>query len=270
MSQFTDSVFSDNNPNRNYNNFYGYNQTAQNIQPNRNIQNGLIWFVCILPVFGLFLENYAINAIVGIILWSAVVVLIPFCCVIDCKNLEAQGYDMRSAKKFLFFPPLYIHKRNQIFHHSFINVLIISLGLATAVFFNGFSQGLTLTANKVQAVVQNSYVSNLENFSGTSTNIIGTQLEEYFGKSAEWTSEKTNDGFSVVCSGTKGGETIKVYINVKHDGFCYQGVKVDKITVNNVKANKETSKKLLTEIFIPETEKDSEKTDNSTGKTQKA
>ena len=274
MSAFTDSVFSDdtnNTSNRNngFSGFNGFSNNTARAARNNNVSSSVMWFVSLLPLFAIFLENYAINAIAGIILWSTVIVLIPFFCIIDCKKLEAEGYDMTTAKKWLALPPVYVFKRELIFHHDPNKGLIMGLGLITAIFLNGFSQGLSLTPERVQTVVQNTTVSNLDNFTGTSNNVISDQLEDYFGKSLKWDSKKTKEGFSVIASGTKNGENMEVYIKVSHDGFCYQGVKVDKITINGEKVSKQNGKKLLQEIFIPETLKDTAKdSKKSSQKTQ--
>ena len=37
-----------------------------------SLNNGLIWFICFVPLIGLFLENYANSATAGAVLWILV------------------------------------------------------------------------------------------------------------------------------------------------------------------------------------------------------
>ena len=37
-----------------------------------SLNNGLIWFICFVPLIGLFLENYANSATAGAFLWIPV------------------------------------------------------------------------------------------------------------------------------------------------------------------------------------------------------
>ena len=258
MSEFTDSVFSDDITNKGYGGFSGFSQNRQSAV---NVPDGIMWFVSLLPIFGLFLENYCINAYVGIILWSVIVVLVPFFCYIDCRKLQESGYDMSSAKKWFLVPPVYVYKRENIFHRSYINAVILGIGIFAALLGNGFTQSLMLNEEHVQAAVQNSAITNLDNFSGSSDSIIGEQLEKYFGKSIKWETKKVSDGYMVTCKGVHNNENMEVDIHVVHDGFSYQSVKVTDIKVKGVSTSKSTRKKLRGDIFIPENNK-SEKTDN--------
>ena len=53
-----------------------------------SLNNGLIWFICFVPLIGLFLENYANSATAGAFLW----ILVPLF-MIGCSI--ASGYCSR-------------------------------------------------------------------------------------------------------------------------------------------------------------------------------
>ena len=48
---------------------------------------GYILYAMFLPVMGLFLERYAVSAIVAIIMWALVLILMPITCALDKKML---------------------------------------------------------------------------------------------------------------------------------------------------------------------------------------
>ena len=59
-----------------------------------SLNNGLIWFICFVPLIGLFLENYANSATAGAVLWILVPLFMIGCSVADCKQL-INGYGSR-------------------------------------------------------------------------------------------------------------------------------------------------------------------------------
>ena len=58
-----------------------------------SLNNGLIWFICFVPLIGLFLENYANPATAGAFLWILVPLFMIVCSIADCKQLIKHGID---------------------------------------------------------------------------------------------------------------------------------------------------------------------------------
>lgn len=232
--------------------------------------NGHLWFISVLPYFGLFLERFAANFTVGIFLWAIVIILLPTICIIDCRRLKAAGIDVSGIKKFIFIPPIYVYKREIIFRHDPNKGIVMLLGIITAIILNGFTQSLTLDNSKIMETVKMQHVTNLDNFSGDSSNIICEQLEKYFGKNGKWECRKVSDGnfvkggtydrsqkkgFEVVYTTKKKGNEYKIYFDLYHDGYTYQGFKMTYMTVDGKRPEDKEYKKLMTDIFIPEVNK---------------
>ena len=98
---------------------------------------GLVWFICILPLFGLFLEKYANGRLTGMLIWILIIVLIPLCCFFDCRNLEKKGTDISSIKKWIWLSPMYIYRREKLTGHEYLKALMTTIFIISAVMLNG-------------------------------------------------------------------------------------------------------------------------------------
>ena len=222
---------------------------AENTKP--NYDRGLVWFICILPLFGLFLEKYADGKITGILIWTLIIILLPVSCAADCINLKKKGEDISSIKKWVWLSPMYIYKREKLTGHESYKALMTAIFILSAFLMNGFIQGLKVNEDYVALVVQNSYVQNLDNFSGDSPNIIGEQTKSYF-KETKWDCKKEGHTYTVTCSAEKDNKKYEIVFIVTHDGFCFQSFRLDQIKENGEKLPSDKAQKLSAEILFPD------------------
>lgn len=168
------------------------------------LESGSIWFVCFLPLLGLFLENFAVSKWAGAFLWVSVIILMPVCCAADLrriKKLETDGRSIKKLEKSVLLAPLYVYRREKYCMRETYKAIMLVVFSMAAVIMNGFTQGLSVHEGSVPVLLRNTYVQNLDNFSGSSQNVIGEQLEEYLGEDAEWDCKKSGDVYTAVCSG---------------------------------------------------------------------
>ena len=71
-----------------------------------SLNNGLIWFICFVPLIGLFLENYANSATAGAFLWILVPLFMIGCSIADCKQLIKHGINAKHLYKWVWLTPL--------------------------------------------------------------------------------------------------------------------------------------------------------------------
>ena len=250
-----------------------YNQTNANgsdffLRYNK-ADGGIIWFIVFLPLIGLFLENYAVSKFVGIFLWASIIILMPVCCYADCKKLGKIGYDTTFLKKWIFISPIYVFYRERITGRDVNKSIMLGIFLAGALFLNGFTQSIHINGDVITESLKNSPVSYLENYSGSSQNIIETQIDNYFDDSAEWTIQKQKYGYDIIVSGTHESEKITVTFKFKYDGYVSKGVSVADISVNGKTLSGDDFKAYMREIFIPETiEANSDSSDSSSDSSQ--
>lgn len=246
-TSFTDALFG--NSQSGFGGQYGFAQ--QPVRP--KAENGIIWYICFLPLLALFLENYAANKWAGIFLWAATAVMLIISCCYDCKRLEKGEIDTSSIRGWVWFAPVYVYRREKMLGRETYKGIMLAVFLLAALFMNGFVKGLSVDEDSLPEMIENSYVQNLDNFSGVSSNIIGKQLEEYLGKDCKWDCTKKGDIYTVVCTGKHGKKNISVSFEVEHDGFAFLGCEVSEISSDGEKLEGEDFKKVLAEIMIPET-----------------
>lgn len=230
------------------------------------LKNGIIWYVCFLPLLGLFLENFAISKWAGIFLWAAVVFIMILCCFLDyraIRKMNPDSFGTDQLKKWIWLAPVYVYKREKFCMRETYKAIMLGVFCMAAVILNGFTQGLAVHEGNISVLLSNSYVQNLDNFSGSSPNIIGEQLESYLGEDIEWDCTKDGDEYTAVCSGSYDGKKIEVYFVVVHDGFTYQSCKISQIVVDGKVLEGDEYTQAMREIFIPETEEDTSSAEDS-------
>ncbi len=253
-TSFTDELFGNSQPG-----YGGYNGFVQ--QPVRpKTDNGIIWYICILPLLALFLENYASSKWAGIFLWTAAVVMLIFSCCYDCKKLEKSGLDTTAVRGWVWLAPVYVFRREKMLGRETYKGIMLTVFCLAALSMNGFVQGMSVNEDSLPEIVANSYVQNLDNFSGVSSNIIGEQLEEYLGEDIDWDCTKKGDIYTLTCTGKHDDKEVVVAFEVKHDGFAFLGCRVSEIRSAGESLEDEDFKNALLEIMIPEAleEKDAE------------
>lgn len=271
MNDFVNNGWDSNNY-QNPNEFYG-NVMGSRMNNVSKLNNGYIWYTCCLPALGLFLENYAISKWAGIFLWAGVIVMMIFCCFLDFKQVKKLvensqgGYSLGRLKKWIIFPPMYIYVRQKYcMMSSGVMMTMIIVFSFSAIFSNGFFQGLSVTESSMPELLQNSYVQSLDNFSGYSNNMIGEQIQYYLGNSAVWDCTKEKDVFTVMCSGRHENQRVEIYFLVEFDGFSYQAVEVADISIDGKTLEGEEFTEKMDEIFISLTEDNAFSDDSSLNK----
>lgn len=222
--------------------------------------SGGVWFVTALPVIGLFLEIFAIDKYAGIVLWVSVVVMIYYGCIADLRSIGHEFYesDEEKLRALLFFPPAYLYKRDKLRTGEGYKGIVLAVLTAAALFANGFSQGAALNEENIIPRIENSWVEDLDNFSGSSEDIVSERLESWFDEEYRSECSRSGEVFSIVFSGTHGGKSAEITIKVVHDGFAYRSLKASGVTIDGVKQEGDDLKNALTEIFISDPEENGE------------
>ncbi|MBQ8107463.1 MAG: hypothetical protein IJ129_01805 [Ruminococcus sp.] len=226
---------------------------------NQYSSSGRIWFVCFLPLIGLFLQNYAVSAAAGAFLWAGVVISGVLCCLADARSLQRQEVPYsRELNKWAALTPVYVYKREKLLGRERYKALMLAAFVFAALTMNGFTKGLALDNDSMPVMTQRSYVQDLDNFSGSSPDMIGDVIEDYLGKEANWHCTHKGDVYTVTVSGEHDGEDMEILFTLEHDGFVYKAFYVSDILKNgkSVKKDEQAYKDLMMEIFLHESSAD--------------
>ena len=207
-----------------------------------------------MPVMGLFLELFAVDKYAGSALWLTVTVLIWFGCFADFAQQEADlgEDDAKKLRRLRVLPPAYLFVRGRIRGSDSYKGIALGMLMLAAIFANGFTQGLMLNEKNMPDKIAASSVMNLENFTGSSDNIIGEQLDGWFDDGYETQCEHSGERFTIVFSGSRNGQPAEVGIAVVHDGFTYQSIKADTVKLDGKTLDEDERNDVLKEIFIGE------------------
>jgi len=218
---------------------------------------GYILYAMFLPVIGLFLERYAVSAIVAIIMWALVLILMPITCALDKKMLVKYDVNTESLGKTFLCPPLYIYKRQAMVRgEKMLCVACVTL-LIGAIFTNGFIKGMRINEETVEAMIPNTAVTQLSNFSGKSQSTIGECLKAYSTKDLKWSTTKQSYGFDSVASGVHDGKDFKVTFKLEFDGFAYHDFIITAVEVDGKALEKDDRKDFLQACFVDYKKSDS-------------
>lgn len=218
--------------------------------PKIKVPGGYILYALFLPVIGLFLERYAYSAKVAIMLWVLVIILMPVSCMLDKKMLEEREINTITLGKTYLFPPLYIYKRQILIRgEAAICVACVVLLLGAAI-SNGFVKGLRITDKVAPEIVQSSYFTSLDNFSGSTNYTIGDCISSYSESEVRWGSEKTDYGFEVTVSGTHDDKEFEFVFHLEFDGFTYHDFYISQITEGGEELDKDGRSRVLDDCFI--------------------
>lgn len=218
------------------------------------------WFVAVLPLIGLFLELFATDKYAGAALWLAVIVMMYLGCIADFRHIRHEMPEAQedSLKWLPILPPIYLIARGRVRPGEAFKGVLMMILMAAAVFANGFTQGMALDEEKMPPTIENTWVSNLSNFSGSSDSLVSERLTEWFDEGYSTDCSRSGDEFTIVFSGTHEDVPAEVTITVVHDGFAYQTLEASDVTIDGKKQEDDDLKEILAEIFIGETEDDEE------------
>lgn len=187
-----------------------------------SLNNGLIWFICFVPLIGLFLENYANSATAGAFLWILVPLFMIGCSIADCKHLIKHGIDAAHLFKWVWLTPVYVYKREKLCGRELYKAIMCGFFIIAALFMNGFTQSIKIDNDYMLVSAQNSYVQSLDNFSGNSSNIIGECIASYLGEDAKWDCTKNGHNYTVTVKGKHGSDNYTISFLIVYDGFTYR------------------------------------------------
>lgn len=215
---------------------------------------GGVWFVTLLPIIGLFLESFATDKYAGAALWIAVIVLIYFGCIADFRSIRHEVLESQEdrLKMLLVFPPAYLYCRDKMLNSEGYKGLVLAVLIIAAAFANGFTEGLSVNEENLIPLLENAWVTELDNLSGSSENYIGEQLESWFDDGYSSEGSKAGEIFTIVFSGTHEGKPAEVVIKVEFDGFAYQSIYAKSVTIDGERLEGEALRDELAEIFIGE------------------
>lgn len=236
-----------------------YQQTID-INQLPKIRNGAMWYVALLPALAIFLENYAINKWLGMLVWGFVLVACPIICYRDALKLINMGIGRSSMKTAAVLCPVaYMFMRCKALRQSSTKAVMFIIFTGFAIMGNGFTVSLNMDDNAFIERVKYNYVINLEELSTeTSFNMIGEQLNAYITEDeAKYEISTEGDLRYITAKGTDGsGKALEIVFAVDYDGFAFKSYSVDSISLDGQKLSDIEKQELLEKIFI-ETDKDS-------------
>lgn len=231
-----------------------------------SLNNGLIWFICFVPLIGLFLENYANSATAGAFLWILVPLFMIGCSIADCKQLIKHGIDAAHLFKWVWLTPFYVYKREKLCGRERYKAIMCGFFIIAALFMNGFTQSIKIDNDYMLVSAQNSYVQSLDNFSGNSAKIIGECIASYLGEDAKWDCTKNGHNYTVTVKGKHGSDNYTISFLIVYDGFTYRKFTITDVIKNKVSLRDDEFSAVCKEIFTADksdTDSSNEESSNS-------
>lgn len=227
-------------------------ETNSVVEGSGRSESGGLWFVVLVPLIGLALQTFAVSKWAGIYLWAMIVVTLLISTFLDYKCVVQNHPEINFTpiKKWIWLAPVYLYKREKLLGHETYKAFLLGGLMLAAISMNNFMTSLRITTENIPEIIENTPVSVLDNFSGSSSDYIGDRLSIWLGE--EYTSQCTRDEntFTAVFSGTHEGRQASVEIEVVHDGFVYKTVKVTAITEDGKKLEGDEFNETLKHIFI--------------------
>ncbi len=234
-----------------------FNEQEKTEQINdRRSDSGGIWFICFLPLLGLFLQNFVISAVSGAFLWAAVAVLEVLGCVLDYRSISRQELYAEKVSgliRWAWISPVYVYRREKALGKEVYKAFMLGAFIFAAVTLNGFTAGLRYNTDNMPELIKSTAVQSLDNFSGSIPSMIGDVTESYLGEDARWQCTKKGKTFTVTCKGDHEGSEVEIEFKVVHDGFVFESFKVSSIKADGKKLKGDDYEQVMKEIFIPET-----------------
>lgn len=236
-------------------------QNTINLNELPKIRNGAMWYVAILPLLALYLENYAVNKWLGILVWAFVLISCPIICYRDMKALEKLEPDAKSLKTAAIVCPIvYMYKRCRLLKQSSIMAVFFTIFSLYALLQNGFALSLRVDDDTFINQVRYNYVANLDELSaiggGESLNIIGEQIDAFINEEeAEYTVFDDGDLHYITASGScnyngVSGCDLEIVFVIDYDGYAFTSLTLDSVAVSGQELDDEAERQLLEEIFL--------------------
>ncbi len=240
-----------------YNTQYGNTFYAKPVSP---VDNAPVWFVAVVPIVSLFIEEIIMNKVASIFLWILTYILSVYVCKYDKDKILARCYDSTQLKMWYFVPIVYLIMRNKVTRLKSYTVMFAVATLLIALVSNGFVRYAVTTDDDYITTLQKYSCSQIINFedyqSITDDNILET-IQSYVGHdSILWTCS-THDNISSIsacCSFDNNGKTsdLEIGFELKYDGFSFDGIEIVSLTVDGKELSEENEKAMLMQIFSKE------------------
>ncbi|WP_124098165.1 hypothetical protein [Ruminococcus sp. Marseille-P6503] len=241
------------------NQYYQDNMIDLNELP--KIRSGAMWYVAILPVLALYLENYAINKWLGILVWAFALISCPVICYRDMRALEKLGLNCQNLKIIsVVCPLLYMYKRCRLLKQSSIMAVFFTIFTVYAVLQNGFAVSLRVDDQTFINQVKYNYVANIDEFSDISadksSNIIGEQIDAFINEDkAEYRVSADGDLRYITVSGscdydTVSGAELEIVFIIDYDCYAFKSLELDSVSLSGQALEGEKRQELLDVIFL--------------------
>lgn len=202
------------------------------------ISSSRIWYAALVPVFSLFIEMYAMNLLLGLIVWGACIVMSIAACLFDREYLSGLGIDVSPLSPALaLLPPVYMFKRAALVGDRPTAGSICIITMVYALVFNGFTEAITMDKNDMINHVKDNYwsnVSGVESGSSLTYELIGDTLDRYSdeqlgGDTIRWSAEESGRDI-LVCAETDDGSLV-IEFAFDFDGYVFGDIEVESLTL---------------------------------------
>jgi hypothetical protein len=217
----------------------------------RSVGGGL-WFVTLLPLIGMFMENFAVDKYSGAVLWLMVIGFMFFGCHADLRH----AYDLdeqakQQLSKAVMIPPVYLYRRDKLRGVGGTKGIVMAILIAAAFFSNGFVQGLTVNKDSISERLENTYVETLGFETEDDEKTVGAQIKAWFDNGV-YKSECTHSGdiYAVTYIGTHDSKPAEVTVNVEHDGFVFKDITAEGIKFDGKELEDDELEDMQEEIFL--------------------
>lgn len=221
------------------------------------ISSSRIWYAALLPLISLFIEIYAMNFLLGLMVWGFCIVMSIAACLFDRDYLNKLGIDVSPiSPTFALIPPIYMFKRAALVGErpSVGSICIITMVYALA--FNGFTKALTIDNGDLIDHVRGNYwvnVSGVESGSGAqqSFELIGDTLDRYTdeqlgGSELHWSVD--DDGKKILVSADTNDGSMAVEFRFTFDGYVFGDIEVESLTIDGRTYTDEKAAEQLSKI----------------------
>lgn len=224
---------------------------SETIQNETKVRDGLVWYSAILPALALFLENYALNKYLGIMVWAVVIIIRPLCCYFDRKNLLNAGYENVGKSWYVFLPTVYLFKRCMLLRHNTAIAVVCMICLSYGIIGNGFTVGLMMDDDTFVSAVKNEPMTSISDFKSFA-------LYESFETAADralseisYSIEANGDERTVTVKGKSktDDEPLIFVFKIVHDGYTYRSFKLFAVYKGDIKLEDSEKKEYLKKLF---------------------
>lgn len=189
---------------------YGYNTASYGGGSfvKRNIPiipNNAVNYVVFLPFLALFLENFAVNMMLGILLWVLVVFFMRFAAYQDAKAAVEKNILQESAKTVaMISPAVYIFMRCRALERGTGRFVFICAAILAALFMNGFTSSFRMNPQSFVEYAKSRYLSeiglynDLDNFE---ENYVVSERADIFLDAQDWSYSEFDGKKCIILTG---------------------------------------------------------------------